>query len=228
MRLSALYHRAQLEYPRLRLIGVFGKFRIFEVDGNWIRTNREPNFTSYGQHFRFPKLIPDFEGWIDRGATPEEIGPYIVALLSENRAMGMGVPYESALDIADRSLRAELRRRVPDPPFAGDKTVQQQVELRVIKVVRGIRIVLVNGPLVRKHLFVDFTEGGHDLVYNFIPQNTVWIDSDLRQAEWGYTILHELFERSMMARGMTYDKAHVMALVAEWGARNDVNYQQAT
>ena len=37
----------------------------------------------------------------------------------------------------------------------------------------GLMIWLVEGGYVRRHLDLDFTEGGHDLVYNYIPTGEV-------------------------------------------------------
>ena len=43
---------------------------------------------------------------------------------------------------------------------------------------------------------IDFTAGGHDYVYEFVPENEVWIDDDIEEQERGYVLLHELHERN--------------------------------
>ena len=70
---------------------------------------------------------------------------------------------------------------------------------------------------------VDFTEGGHDYVYEFVPQNEVWIDNDLEEAERPYVLLHELHERNLMAKGWSYSKAHEDSSKIEYHCRHHPN-----
>ena len=70
------------------------------------------------------------------------------------------------------------------------------------------RVWLVSGRLVRSVYFIDFVQGGHDKVYDFVPAGEVWIDDDLLKAEWPYVILHEINERRLMSKGMVYGRAH--------------------
>jgi hypothetical protein len=67
---------------------------------------------------------------------------------------------------------------------------------------------VVDGELVRDLYYIDFTEGGHDKVYKFVPPKEVWIDDDVSPAERKFILLHELHERHLMDLGWTYDKAH--------------------
>ena len=48
---------------------------------------------------------------------------------------------------------------------------------------RDLRVWIVRGELVRDLFFIDFTEGGHDRVYKFVPPGEVWLDDDLRRTE---------------------------------------------
>ncbi len=84
-----------------------------------------------------------------------------------------------------------------------------------------VTVILVDGEYVRNNIDLDFTEGGHDLVYPKIPKEQVWIDDVLDAQERLYTILHELHERSLMARGAVYDYAHINANRAEELGRRD-------
>ena len=61
---------------------------------------------------------------------------------------------------------------------------------------------------------------GHDYVYEFVPQNEIWVDDDIAEAERGYVILHELHERNLMAKGWTYDKAHSDSSRVEYRMRH--------
>lgn len=78
-----------------------------------------------------------------------------------------------------------------------------------------LRIYLV-ATTPTKRIYVDWTEGGHDHVYKFIPKNEVWISDDLPPMEILLTTLHELTERRLMStRGMDYDAAHDESLKRE-------------
>ncbi|MBU4453287.1 hypothetical protein KKH24_03430, partial [Patescibacteria group bacterium] len=69
----------------------------------------------------------------------------------------------------------------------------------------------VRGELVRDIYFIDFTEGGHEFVYDFVPKTEVWIDDDITRGERKFIILHELHERALMAEGKKYPEAHASA-----------------
>jgi hypothetical protein len=85
-----------------------------------------------------------------------------------------------------------------------------------------LRIYLV-ATTPTKRIYVDWTEGGHDVVYNFIPKNEVWISDNLPPLENLLTQIHELRERrrmiELMRGGMkqadAYDKAHDESLSVE-------------
>ena len=67
--------------------------------------------------------------------------------------------------------------------------------------------------------FVDFTHGGHDFVYNFVPWNEVWIDDEIEPNERGFVFLHEIHERNLMAKGMKYNPAHASSSKIEYYCR---------
>ena len=67
---------------------------------------------------------------------------------------------------------------------------------------------------------IDFTAGGHDYVYEFVPENEVWIDNDIEQQEHGYVLLHELHERNRMAAGWPYSRAHAESSLLESRCRH--------
>ncbi len=84
----------------------------------------------------------------------------------------------------------------------------------------GVQVWFVKGRLVRSCYDVEFTEGGHDYVYEFVPENEVWIDDDIHEDERGFVLFHELHERNLMAKGMDYDTAHEAASRLERRYRN--------
>jgi len=200
-----------LKPPYLRKDGVRGDIQVWIVDGAYIRGHIDEEFTNFGQHYRYP-YIPEKEFWIDAEAEDDERTFFIEHLLVEHQHMAKGAPYAEALTEADRAERRERRRagdvrkvthggkELPDP---------KAVHERLWKTLEnGTEVWIVNGRLVRSVFDIDFTAGGHDHVYEFVPQGEVWIDSDIEERERGFVLLHELHERNRMTEGVPYSKAH--------------------
>jgi hypothetical protein len=214
---------ASVKPPYVQQIGERGNIKVWIVDGSYIRGNIDEEFTNFGQHYRY-SYIPQNEFWIDQEAEQDEAQFFIDHLLVENRLMAKGMPYEEALVKADQAERKERRR-------AGDLKLLThhgkelpkgaQVHERLWKKLEnGLTIWIVNGRLVRSVFDVDFTAGGHDHVYEFIPENEVWIDDDIEEEERAYVLLHELHERNRMAKGWPYNKAHAEASELEYRCRH--------
>jgi hypothetical protein len=138
--------------------------------------------------------------------------------------MAKGMSYEEALAKADQAERKERRR-------AGDVRLLRrhgqelpkglQAHERLWKrLENGLTVWIVNGRLVRSAFDVDFTAGGHDHVYEFVPENEVWIDDDIEEEERPYVLLHELHERNRMAHGWPYSKAHAESSELEYRCRH--------
>jgi hypothetical protein len=210
------------ELPYLKKVGDRGDLDIWIVDGPWIRLHRDIEFTNFGQHYRFP-FVPVNELWIDRETREDERKFFIDHLLVEHRLMAAGTPYPEAIEAANREERKERRRagdvrrmtrngaQLPDP---------QQFHERLWKQLEnGIEVWIVNGRLVRSVFNIDFTAGGHDCVYEFVPDNEVWIDNDVSETERGLVLLHELHERNRMSQGLPYSKAHEESSRIEYRCR---------
>jgi hypothetical protein len=138
--------------------------------------------------------------------------------------MAKGMSYGEALVKADQAERRERRR-------AGDlrlvtrhgKELPEgiQVHERLWKrLENGLTVWVVNGRLVRSVFDVDFTAGGHDHVYEFVPENEVWIDDDIEEEERPYVLLHELHERNRMVKGWPYSRAHAESSELEYRCRH--------
>jgi hypothetical protein len=84
-----------------------------------------------------------------------------------------------------------------------------------------VEIWRVDGGKVRDRYYIDFTIGGHDRVYSFIPKGEVWIDDDVDMDELYDSILHELWERSFMGEGTEYEDAHEKATKREQKERKN-------
>mgnify|MGYP001636589405 CR=1 FL=1 len=116
-----------MKKPYVRMIVTVSKFRVWLVDGRFIRTRIDEEFTNFGQHFRF-RFIPRNEFWIDHLHAPGEEHFYIDHLLVENRLMAGGADYDRALALADRAEIKERRiidyiQKGIDPGLLGSQPV---------------------------------------------------------------------------------------------------------
>ena len=103
--------KPSLKPAYLKKLDERGDIVVWSVDGAYIRTNIDEEFTNYGQHYRF-LYIPANEFWIDHEAEPDELQFFIDHLLVEHRLMANGMTYEEAIDKADREERKQRRRTV--------------------------------------------------------------------------------------------------------------------
>lgn len=83
-----------------------------------------------------------------------------------------------------------------------------------------VSIFQVNGVFVRNTIYLDYTQGGNDEKYDWIPDGECWLDS-ANWVEFAFIALHELTERRLMSGGMDYDSAHDQANLIESVARKD-------
>jgi hypothetical protein len=214
---------SSIKPPYVAKVDERGDLQVWIVDGGYIRGHIDEEFTNFGQHYRYP-YIPLNELWVDQEAEHDERQFFIDHLLVEHRLMAQGMPYAQALTEADKAERRERRR-------AGDVRLLTQhgqrlpdgrdVHERLWKTLEsGVSVWIVNGRLVRSGFDIDFTAGGHDYVYEFVPQNEVWIDDAIEEQERGYVLVHELHERNRMAGGWPYSKAHAESSRLEYRCRH--------
>jgi hypothetical protein len=209
--------------PYIRFIGHRGQLKIYLVDGGYVRTHLDEEFTNFGQHFRF-SCIPENELWLENEAVPDERRFFIDHLLVEWKLMKQGQSYNTAItyaDIKERSERARSRdsKKILDRSGIPDPA---KVHLRLLTdTTTGVKIWLIDGRLVRSDFNIDFTEGGHEFVYDFVPPDEVWLDNDLAPSEYPFVLLHELHERNLMSKGMAYPEAHRRSSRLEWSCRHN-------
>jgi len=199
-----------------------GPITVWIVDGRQVRKSMDEEFTNFGQHYRF-RFIPTNEFWIDREFGPGEQQFFIDHLLVEHRLMASGISYDRALKRADAVEKKERRKTELIREIASLKEpgiVDSVHKLQLKKYSRQVKVWVVKGELVRGLFFVDFTEGGHDKVYRFVPENEVWLDDDLSPQERRYVLLHELHERHLMTQGWSYGRAHRDASKVEYHCRS--------
>ena len=72
----------------------------------------------------------------------------------------------------------------------------------------AVKVRLVDGDAVKREHDMDFVEGGHGYVYDFIPKDEIWIDEHLDESQRGFVERHERRERALMMKGMGYEEAH--------------------
>lgn len=198
--------------PYLRKLESIPPFTVWEVSGAYVRQNLSEEFTNFSHHYVF-SFIPKYEFWIDKEFSHDESTFYIDHLLTEWRLMSRGENYDEA---HRKACQVESRERHKskfslETPVARDPKLIKRVHRELLKTYSNafVSVWVVRGELVRDKFFVDFTEGGHDFVYRFVPLGEVWIDDELGQNEdRRFVILHELHERALMAKGSEYVPAH--------------------
>lgn len=201
---------ARRRAPYLRFVRQDGAVSIWIVDGAYVRKNIDEEFSNFGHHFSLPK-IPRGEIWLDQEADPDEQAFFLRHAMVERRLMAAGKDYDTArlaACAAERRLRERSKdldkvtkgKGLPDP---------ERVHVRLWKALpSAVRVWIVEGRLVRSVFDIEFTEGGHEHVYEYVPHNEVWIDDDVEENERAFVLFHELHERNLMAKGMDYDAAH--------------------
>ena len=81
-----------------------------------------------------------------------------------------------------------------------------------------IKVYKVDGKWVRENLDPDFTAGGHNEVYTYIPKNQVWIERMRNPEEDETSLAHELDELyDMKHNDENYAVAHQQAVEREFG-----------
>ncbi len=210
-----------MKKPYIKKSDQIGGIAVWIVNGGYVRKSMDEEFTNFGQHFRF-RFIPRNEFWIDKEYGPGEEQFFIDHLLIEHRLMAAGMDYDSALEKADAVERQERRRsemiRLVSSMDSG-RIIQAVHKIPLKKYSAKVGVWIVRGDLVRSLFFIDFTEGGHDWVYHFVPKNEVWLDDDLAPGDRKFVLLHELHERHLMTLGWPYGKAHRSASRIEFHCR---------
>lgn len=197
-----------MKKPYLKKLTKISKFNVWIVDGSYIRKNIDEEFTNFAHHYDF-KFIPKNEFWIDKENKGDESKYYIDHLLAEYRLIFQGMAPKKAEKKADKIEQKERRKdlfsKKAMKKISHSKKILDKIHKKLLKKYsKKINIWIVNGELIRDLFFIEFTEGGHDLVYPFIPPNEIWIDDDVTKKELKFVLLHELHERNLMSKGWCY------------------------
>jgi hypothetical protein len=209
------------------LYKTLGGYKVYIVDGKQVRDNINEEFTNAGQSGKI-KQIPKDELWIDKSAVNKNEYPFLADhLLTEKRAMNQGDSYDTALQKADKVEKRERSKSTLGEVTKDESKPEVVAQAHKLKLgeIDGKQVWVVNGEMVRDKLDTDFTEGGHGLVYPYIPNNEIWVDDQISPKERRYIISHETHENISMSKGMKYDQAHKEASAFEHKIR--IKYKEA-
>ncbi len=202
-------------------------FIVWLVDGKYIREHLDIEFTNCAQHYQF-HFIPKNEFWIDRFRIAGEEKYYINSMLLMNKLLARGIKHKEAVKIADKQERQERLKS----KFAKRYSVLRGNKKKLINFIHKkflrefsnskVKVWFVKGRCVRDLYFPDFTHGGNDKVYKFVPKYEVWIDDSLNPKERKFAAVHELYERNLIAyKSLKYEKAHKLASKLELSYRKN-------
>ncbi|MBU2590099.1 MAG: hypothetical protein KKA65_02880 [Nanoarchaeota archaeon] len=212
-----------MEKPYIKQILNVSDIKVWLVDGRYIRDNIDVEFPNFGQHYKF-KYIPKDEFWIDQKETIGEESFYIEHLLIEHKLMSQGMSYEDAITKASNAER-RMRKKALMAKLGIAEMPNKEISMQMIKKLQiecysgYVKVWLVDANLIRNLFYIDFTQGGHDYVYKFVPKNEVWLDEEISERERKFILLHELHERFLMANEMDYAKAHIDSSSLEYNCR---------
>ena len=216
--------------PYIKKISETNGFSVFYVNGKYIREHIEKDFPNFSAHYYF-KFIPENEIWVDKEFSKKEYKYFIEFIITREKAIQGKTP-EEARQLGNKAEQAKRDKSkiIRKLKKLSKKEQIKKVHKRFLKKYSNnkIKTWLVNGFLVRSLYFLDFTAGGHEKVYGFVPENEIWVDDALNPKERESLLLHELYERRLMAQDKTsktkqesYLKTHKMALELEAEFRNN-------
>lgn len=216
----------------IKNIGEHEGLSVWIVDGEKVRKNIDENFVQYDHHARF-RFIPSDEIWIDEETNEDERKYFLENISWERKFVSEGMTLEEAVEKADK-LEARERRESPRiknilHAHHVRKTALEKIRKEKLTEYSSntVAVYLVYGEFVRDIYLTEYAEGGHDLVYSFIPQGEVWIEELLHPSERKFIILHELHERFLMSQGKDYPHAHKGATIIEDHFRENPNGLEA-
>ncbi|MEK6760369.1 MAG: hypothetical protein AABX93_00420 [Nanoarchaeota archaeon] len=81
--------------------------------------------------------------------------------------------------------------------------------------ISDFNVWLVDGNYIRGKICEDFVNMGQPALFKFIPKNEFWIAKEANSGEENFYAHHLLIENRLMKKGMSYDKAWLIAASAE-------------
>lgn len=197
------------------------------VDGERVRRDLDVDFTNSGSRYQHSK-IPAGEIWISDEIDRSERKYLIDYELEIIKKMMSGYTLDGAKKAAEKREVSE-RARGDGIIRAPRGAVIRESELGEVaaEFSDGVIARFIDGRMVRDKYDDTFTEGGHDLVYNYVPKSTIIVERNIRP-ELQYILIHEKRERDLMRGGMSYDSAHARANSMEARAQKMKTLARAT
>jgi hypothetical protein len=204
----------------IKKIGDHGDHEVWLVDGVIIRNELNDSFTEYGYRARFA-FIPSDEIWIEKDTNENEWKYFLENVDFEMKGLAEGKTLDEVAEKADK-FEQKSRRSSPEMRKIIESHHERKEALEKIHKRKfdeycndHITVWLINGEFVRTLYFSEYAYGGHDLVYDFVPKNEIWIEDVLEEQERKIILLHELHERFLMSQGKNYLRAHHGAIIVE-------------
>lgn len=215
--------------------------RIWIVDGARVVQEIYPAFVMGGNDQRY-RFNPENEVWIDNRIGIEELKYTIAHELIERKLMReRGWSYDRAHSEGgnerEKRLRLAEMRRVARKERStglvelgerGEKVSAGREGVRVLLTgiyrayfgkMGGLSVWIVDGSKVRRDLEPNFSFGGHDQKYRFVPKGEIWLDAAMSVEEAYFVLFHESIERKLMAAGKSYEVSYPSAVAAQLDER---------
>lgn len=194
-----------------------GPYTIVLVDEEDVRDESEEleEFSNYAIHSDFPDVIPEGTIWLSEEVPVDERWILIEEAIARIEAEDDGLSSEEAYSVGLRRSKKLRSRASPE----GRDTSAADVKIKKIGSSDGVSVWLVDGKRIRDSVDIDFVEGGHGLVYSWIPRDEIWIDEEVPKKERRIIVAHESKERALMMAGHSYEEAHKKASRFEWQIR---------
>jgi len=208
------------EHLYIKKIGDEDGLEVWLVDGDQVRRDLNENFTEYEHHARW-NFIPANEIWIEKETNESEWGFFLENVRRERTYMKNGLSLEEAVEKANALEQIERFHtgRIQKILSASDAKKAALTRIHKAKLSEystdKFTVWLIDGEVVRALYMVDYSDGGHDLVYDWVPKSEIWIEEVLSEEGRKFIILHELHERFLMYGGKDYRHAHEGATIIE-------------
>jgi hypothetical protein len=205
-------------------------YRVFTVDAFGVRESSPAaeEFTLEGTPDEFPGVIPGGEVWVSRRHFPRE-GVFLMAhALARLGARRRGLSEDTA-DEAGLEAEQAVREHLTGEEFRDGKPHRQVPEKLYDRLYTAIpdpegpiKAWLIDGLYARCWYKTDYAEGGHFVVYPWVPKGEIWLETNCDFREQPYIAAHEYLELRMMRDGgLEYEEAHEIASNIEFDLRHE-------
>jgi len=116
-------------------------------------------------------------------------------------------------------------KRFKDYAKCAGEQVWKKFSPAFTKMANGIKTYIVDGDFIRSNINVDYVEGGHGYVYDYVPKDEIWVEEMEDRKEMWFNFQHELYERALMKADpkLDYSDAHDKAVARETKQRHKLD-----